>query len=110
MRSVVAGLDEGWVNDRPLGGLDDLGMDPEAMRDLGHRVVDLLVELVSRGPASPPIRTATREEMERRLAEPAPPAPRDVDLVLQRLTDDVLDLACRWDHPAFFGYVPGTPT
>ena len=98
------------MNDRARGVPHDLGMDPEAMRVLGHKVVDLLVELVTRGPTSPPIRTATREEMERRLAEPAPPDPRDVDLVLKRLTDDVLDLSCRWDHPAFFGYVPGTPT
>jgi len=51
-------------------------MDPEEMRVLGHRVVDLLVELVTRGPASPPIRTATREEMERRLVEPPPPTIR----------------------------------
>ena len=89
---------------------NDLAMDPEAMRALGHRVVDLLVELATRGPEAAPIRTATREEMELRLAEPAPADPRDTGLVLQRLTDDVLGFSCRWDQPAFFGFVPGTPT
>ncbi|CAN5661950.1 hypothetical protein BH18ACT17_BH18ACT17_00280 [soil metagenome] len=90
--------------------MHDLTMSPKEMRALGHRVVDLLVDLVSDGPSLPPIRTATREQMEGRLAETPPNRPADVDVVLERLVDDVLAFSCRWDHPAFFGYVPGTAT
>jgi signal transduction histidine kinase len=54
---------------------DPLGMTPDEMRALGHRVVDLLVDRLA-DPSVPALRRATPEEMRARLAEPAPAEPR----------------------------------
>jgi glutamate/tyrosine decarboxylase-like PLP-dependent enzyme len=53
---------------------------------------------------------ATRDEMEARLAEPPPAAGRDFETLLTRLDEDVLPFVGHFDHPRFFGYVPGAGT
>lgn len=87
-----------------------LDMDPEAMRRLGYKVVDLLVERMATLDAQPAWRGATRADMEARLREPAPPEGRDFDVLLERLARDVFDQAGRIDHPRFFAFVPSSPT
>ena len=52
---------------------DPLALDPETMRELGYRTVDLLVERLQR--EEPPIRRATPAEMRERLHGPAPAKP-----------------------------------
>jgi aromatic-L-amino-acid decarboxylase len=88
---------------------DPLGLDPEAMRELGHRTVDALVAHLT-DPAAPPIRRATPEEMSRRLSGPAPEEPEPVDAILGQLERDVLQFRSRVDHPRFFAFIPGSGT
>ena len=89
---------------------DPLGLDAEQMRQMGYLVVDMLVERITTLASGPVLRTATREEMEARLAEPAPAAGNDFASLLARLDTDVLPYVGHFDHPRFFGYIPGAGT
>ncbi len=89
---------------------DGLELDPETMRELGYRVVDLLVERIATIDKSRVWRGASRAEMESRLREPPPERPTQFDELLRRLEADVLPFMGQHDHPRFFGYVPGCPT
>jgi aromatic-L-amino-acid/L-tryptophan decarboxylase len=95
----------------PVHGNDDfLGLEADAMRALGYRVVDMLVERVAALESSPVIRRATREEMEARLLEPAPAGPTDFERLLERLTNDILQFSSRTDHPGYLAFIPGGGT
>jgi len=87
------------------GGDDRLALDRDAMRELGYRTVDMLVEHVLDASA-PPLRRATPAEMRARLSGPPPSGPVPFDELLRRLTDDVLPFMSRGDHPRFFAFVP----
>ncbi len=87
---------------------DPLAMDAERMREIGHRTVDLLVERVGAG--RPWVPRVSRAETERRLGRPAPEEPEPFEDVLASLDRDVIGLQARGDHPAFFAFVPGSPT
>jgi aromatic-L-amino-acid/L-tryptophan decarboxylase len=84
---------------------DPLGLDPETMRRLGYRTVDLLVDRLS-DPAIPPLRRAGADEMAERISGPVPEGPQDYNEILRRLDEDVLPFMSRGDHPGFFAYVP----
>lgn len=90
--------------------VDGLELDPETMRELGYRVVDLLVERLERLDESRVWRGASRAEMESRLREPPPEEPTDFEELLGRLEKDVLPFTGQHDHPRFFGYIPSSPT
>ena len=97
------------------GGLDGMADDPlhldrEAMRRMGYQVVDLLVERIDALTDGPVLRTATRDEMAARIGEPPPAAPRAFEELLARLDRDVLPFVGHFDHPRFFGYIPGAGT
>lgn len=89
---------------------DPLNLDPETMRRLGYLTVDRLVEEIRRLPERPVLRTASPDEMRRRLSEPPPTAPETMERILERLQEDVLAFTARWDHPRHFAYVPGSGT
>ena len=91
-------------------GADGLELDPETMRELGYRVVDLLVERIVSLDESRAWRGASRAEMESRLREPPPSRPTSFDEIVRRLQADVLPFTGHHDHPRFFGYVPSCPT
>ena len=61
---------------------DPLALDPETMRELGYRTVDLLVERLQR--EEPPIRRATPAEMRERLHGPAPDHAQPFDEILAK--------------------------
>jgi aromatic-L-amino-acid/L-tryptophan decarboxylase len=94
----------------PAVGRDGLELDPETMRELGYRVVDLLVERIASLDDARAWRGASRAEMESRLREPPPASPTDFDELLRRLSADVLPFTGHHDHPRFFGYIPSCPT
>jgi len=105
------------ASDDPLRGLepaappaDPLALDPETMRELGYRVVDLLVDRAAALDDGRVWRGASRAEMESRLREPPPEAATGLDELLERLEKDVLPFSGHHDHPRFFGYVPSEPT
>jgi aromatic-L-amino-acid/L-tryptophan decarboxylase len=87
-----------------------LELDAETMRELGYRVVDLLVDRIATLDESRVWRGASRAEMESRLREPPPAGPSDFDELLRRLEADVLPFTGHHDHPRFFGYIPSCPT
>src|SRR5262245_39765378 len=89
---------------------DPLALDRDTMRAMGYRVVDLLVERIATLADGPVLRTGTRAEMAARIAEPPPAEGRDFDTLLARLATDVLPFVGHFDHPRFFGYIPGAGT
>ena len=89
---------------------DPLALDPETMRRMGYEVVDLLVERIAALAAGPVLSTATREEIAARIDEPPPDAGRPFEALLERLDRDVLPFVGHFDHPRFFGYIPGAGT
>jgi aromatic-L-amino-acid decarboxylase len=87
---------------------DPLALDRENMRELGHRVVDLLVDrLLDEGA---PLRRASPEAMRERLAGPPPAGPQRLEDVLERLEREVLPYRSRVDHPRFLAFIPGSGT
>ena len=94
----------------PRLGDDALELDPETMRELGYRVVDLLVERTAGLREARVWRGASRAEMESRLREAPPSGPTGFDELLRRLEADVLPFTGHHDHPRFFGYIPSCPT
>src|SRR5262245_20287497 len=89
---------------------DPLALDRDTMRAMGYRVVDLLVERIATLADGPVLRTGTRAEMQARIAEAAPAEGRDFEELLDRLATDVLPYVGHFDHPRFFGYIPGAGT
>ncbi len=89
---------------------DPLGLDPETMRRLGYRTVDMLVDRLSAVADGPVIRRAGRPEMEQRLNEPSPEAAQGFDEILDTLGSDVLPFASLTGHPRYFAFVPGCAT
>ena len=89
---------------------DPLALDRETMRAMGYRVVDLLVDRIERLPDEPALRTAGRDEMTDRIDEPPPDDRRPFEASLERLDRDVLPFVGHFDHPRFFGYIPGAGT
>ncbi len=89
---------------------DPLELDPDTMRRLGYRVVDLLVERFEHLDSSPAGRTGTRAELEALLREPPPGEPGDPEALVERLLTEVLPLGQATDHPRFMAYIPGAPT
>ena len=89
---------------------DPLALDPDAMREMGYRVVDMLIERMAQLRSGPVLRMATRDEMEARIAEPPPATGSDFGSLVARLDRDVLPYVGHFDHPRFFGYVPGAGT
>lgn len=86
-----------------------LGVEPDRMRDLGRRTVDMLVARLS-DPAVPPLRRATPAEMRARLSSGPPQDPTAFEEILERLQRDVLPFASRGDHPGFLAFVPFSGT
>lgn len=88
---------------------DPLGLDPETMRELGYRTVDMLVEWLA-DPAALPLRRATPAEMRERIAGPPPAEGEPFADVLASLAQDVLPFGSRVHHPSFFAFIPGSGT
>jgi glutamate/tyrosine decarboxylase-like PLP-dependent enzyme len=89
---------------------DPLEVDPEAMRQLGYRTVDWLVERATVRRNEPVLQQATPAEMASRVPPAAPALGRDLDAILDTLAGDVLPFRSRIDHPRYLGYIPGEGT
>jgi len=92
--------------------LDDsspLALDPEVMRQLGYRTVDMLVDRIT-GPAGPVVRSATPEELHERLAMPPPEHAVGFEEILGGLERDVLPFVARISHPGYLAFIPGEGT
>ncbi|MFN2383729.1 MAG: aspartate aminotransferase family protein [Gemmatimonadota bacterium] len=83
-----------------------LQLSPEAMRALGYRAVDLVVDHLTALPDLPVGRRTDPATLAALLDEPPPETGRDPDAVLERLRRDVLDHTLHVNHPRFFAFVP----
>jgi len=90
--------------DRQPGRFD---LDGDAMRALGHSVVDAIIDHLETLPSQKITRRGERAELERTLREPIPTGPSDPLDVLREVREKVLPHRMTVDHPRFFGFVPG---
>jgi aromatic-L-amino-acid decarboxylase len=88
---------------------DPLAVDPETMRQLGYRTVDMLVGQLQAVPAGPALRRASPAEMHARLPA-GPDGPRDFEALLEELERDVLPFMSRCEHPGYFAFIPAAGT
>lgn len=76
------------------------------MRELGHRVVDLIVDHFTTLREQRVTGRGSRAELEARLREGMPEQGAPADEVLDRVIRDVLPFMMHVDHPRFFAFVP----
>ncbi len=86
---------------------DALGMDPEEMRRLGHKVVDLVIDRHLRKNEEPAILTGEPRALMEALGGPLPEEPMDPDESLALLAEVALAHQQHGDHPRYFARVPG---
>jgi aromatic-L-amino-acid/L-tryptophan decarboxylase len=86
-----------------------LDVDPETMRRDGYRVVDWLVERMTRLRSSPLGTELNREETERMLREAMPEQPIGFDAAFEEYARKVAPYAMQLDHPRFFAFIPSAP-
>jgi len=84
--------------------------DPEEMRRSGYAVVDAILGRWTNLRDGAAWRGATRDVTEPLLHGPPPEEGRDLDLLLQEITGDIMPLAGRIDHPRFLAFIPSSPT
>jgi glutamate/tyrosine decarboxylase-like PLP-dependent enzyme len=90
-------------------GESPLALDPELMRRIGYRTIDMLVDRLA-GPPGPVVRSAAPEELRARLAIPPPEQPAGFDEILDGLERDVLPFVSRISHPGYLAFIPGEGT
>jgi aromatic-L-amino-acid decarboxylase len=93
----------------PVPSDSPLSIDPELMRELGYRTIDMLVDRIT-GPPGPVLRSAPPGELQQALAVPAPEAPGSYDEIIAGLERDVLPYVARISHPGYLAFIPGEGT
>ena len=86
-----------------------LALDPEAMRRMGYRTVDMLVDRLT-GPPGPVVQALTPAQLRERLRTPPPEQAGDFDEILAALERDVLPYVARLNHPGYLAFIPGEGT
>jgi glutamate/tyrosine decarboxylase-like PLP-dependent enzyme len=89
---------------------DPLALDQERMREMGFAVVEMLIARIEALRDGPVLKTDTLASRRGSLAAPPSSSPRDFGELLRRLDEDVLPFVGHFDHPRFFGYIPGAGT
>ena len=91
----------------PTVNPDRLELSEDEMRQLGYRVVDLLVRHFAEMRESPVGAKGKPEELLALFAGPPPESPADPNELLARLAKEVFPNNLHVDHPRFFAFVPG---
>src|SRR3954470_21294030 len=86
-----------------------LALDPETMRRLGYRTIDMLVDRITAEPG-PVVRSETPSELRERLTIAPPETPAGFDEILDGLERDVLPFVARLSHPGYLAFIPGEGT
>jgi aromatic-L-amino-acid/L-tryptophan decarboxylase len=89
---------------------DPLALPAAAMREMGYAAVDMLIARIEALRSGPVLQSETLERMRERLDDSPSAGPRDFTELLCALDKDVLPFVGHFDHPRFFGYVPGAGT
>src|SRR5258706_4268999 len=88
-----------------------LGMDAEAFRALGHRLVDQLAGYLDAIPRGPVTRNESPAKVREALGltDPLPESGMDPAPLLERTAQLLFDHSLFNAHPRFFGYISGSP-
>lgn len=84
-----------------------LALSRDAMRQLGYRVVDAIVEHFETRAEAPVSIQRTRGELDSRIGSGFPERPTAPDDVLELVLREVLGSITMVDHPRFYAFVPG---
>jgi glutamate/tyrosine decarboxylase-like PLP-dependent enzyme len=93
------------VSEKPIPARLELSRDE--MRQLGYRVVDLLVQHFAEMGDGPVGAKGAPDELMARFSGPPSETPIDPHELLARLEKDVFPNNLHVDHPRFFAFVPG---
>src|SRR3954453_14710650 len=88
------------------GDRSPLGVDPDTMRTLGYRTVDMLVDRIT-GPAGPVVRAAAPDVLHGRPGLPRPGTPTAFEEILAGMERDVLPFVGRISHPGYLAFIRG---
>ena len=87
-----------------------LQFDPEAMRAIGHRTVDALVEAIAAIESQPVMCRVGAPPMRERLDAPPPAAGRPYEEVLAQVFADVVPFCAHTGAGGYMAFIPGFPT
>ena len=89
---------------------DPLALTADEMRAMGHAVVEMLIARIEALRDGPVLKADTLASMRARLPASPTSGSRDFAELLTVLDNDVLPYVGHFDHPRFFGYIPGAGT
>ena len=87
-----------------------LQLDPEQMREIGHRTIDALIDQIATETTAPVVRAPSVDELRSRLEAPPPEQGHPYAEVLERVFTDVTPFRGRPDAPGYMAFVPGFTT
>ena len=85
---------------------DQLQLSPEAMREFGSQVVELLVERFSSVDSTLVTQTADKQALAEQFDVPFAEEPQDLDQLLDQVTQQVYGQFGQTMHARFFAFVP----
>lgn len=88
----------------------NLELDHATMRQLGHRVADIVATHISTLREQPAQKSLTRAEAQRLIATAPPEHGASFDQLVGFLQERVFPYHAREPHPHFMGYIPSSPT
>lgn len=88
----------------------NLELDHATMRQLGHRVADIVATHISTLRDQPAQRSLSRAEAQQLIASPPPEHGASFDDLVVFLQERVFPYHAREPHPHFMGYIPSSPT
>ena len=91
-----------------LSPRDQLKLSAEEMRDMGYRIIDMLVDYTGAQSQFPVTRALDPVTFEEILNEPIPEAGSGWEDVLEQFERQVLTTIDHLDHPRFFAYIPSS--
>src|SRR5215212_10161424 len=93
----------------PVDSTSPLALDPEEIRRLGYRAVDLAVEHLTGIDVRPVFRPMPPDERRALLEQPLPVGPTAPDVILDLIGKRVLAYPMGNGHPRFFGWINSPP-
>ena len=93
----------------PVDSTSPLALDPEEVRRLGYRAVDLAVDHLTGIGARPVFRPMPPDDRRALLEQPLPVGPTAPDAILDLIGERVLAYPMGNGHPRFFGWINSPP-
>lgn len=95
--------------DTSAGATSPFALDPDELRRLGYRAVDLMVEHLAGIASGPVFQPMTPDERRSLLDRPLPTDSTTPDAILDQIRDQVLSHPMGNGHPRFFGWINSPP-